>query len=54
MCGISRDQRFEEEARKLREKDERKRRQEAQARGKATDKPATEKGKGKARELVNG
>lgn len=51
MCGISRDQRFEEEARKLREEDERKRRQEAQAQNKGEGRPATEKAK--ARELVN-
>lgn len=51
MCGISRGHNVEEEARKLREEDERKRRQEAQARGKATDKPANEKEK--SRELTH-
>ena len=53
MCGIHRGQSFEEEARKLREEDERKRRQEIQATDKAKDQPTTGKAKEKARELVN-
>ena len=53
MCGISRDRHLKTEARRLRNKEDRKFKQEARAR-KVTDKPSSETPKDRDRELVNG